>query len=207
MTFVALIWTQRKLIGNKRWVLPIAMFALNPLVLIETISNIHNDVVMMVLVTLAILVVRKKKLERKNLWRWIVAVALFLMSVSIKLATLMILPGLVLLYVSKLVKKPTDLGTSNSLTHFLPLLTPRSQLFLPWYLIWPMSFAVLSKVRDVWVVLGLFSLTGMMSYIPFLYYNEYTATMQHQRMMILFSLPVIYILYRLIAVGRRYLIK
>lgn len=207
LTLFILLWTQRSLLGKQKWVLPIAMFALNPLVMIETVSNVHNDVVMMALVMLAILIVSRKKLVKKNLWRWIIAVALFLMSVSIKLATLMLLPGLVLLYFSKLARKSIDLGTSNALTHFLPLLTPRSQIFLPWYLIWSMSFAVFSKVKEVWAVLWLFSLTGMMSYIPYLYYNEYTATMQSQRMMILFSLPVIYVLYRLIVEGRKWLIK
>jgi hypothetical protein len=162
---------------------------LNPLVLIETVGNIHNDVVMMWLLFLAYFWF-KKALESKRYVYGFVAAGLFLLSVSIKFASVLFLAGYVLMVISQKLKRRISFGSAQSISHFAPLLTARSQVFLPWYLIWPLSFFAFVKeplVRDLLLV---FSLSALLSYLPFLYLGEYSSMMLLYRSLIIFILPI-----------------
>ena len=65
----------------------LASFILNPLLLIETVGNIHNDVVMMLLALLAVyLLLKNWNSKQKHLWT-VIALLIFSLSVSTKLAS------------------------------------------------------------------------------------------------------------------------
>ena len=112
------------------------LFFLNPLVLIETFSNAHNDVWMMAPVVLACSLVLMKSKKGQQWLMWFVALVLLTISASIKFATLALIPVLCVLIVKQFVKKNMfiDLLAKYwpefaSVVLFLPLLTSRSQNF------------------------------------------------------------------------------
>jgi hypothetical protein len=195
LAFWLLIKAQWRLADKKErfWVMA---FALNPLVLIETVGNIHNDVVMMALLLGSFICVLKARAGPR---RWYLAAGiLFLLSVSVKYATLMALVGLGGWYLLQKIKRPVSFGGAQAIAHFLPLLTTRSQRFLPWYLIWPLSFVPLTKEPLIRETMLLFSFTGLLAYIPYLYTGEYSQELLTVRTMILFIPPLSYLLTRLI---------
>lgn len=132
------------------------LFALNPLVLVETLINGHNDVVMMFLALLAYwfwLNVRKVK-----------SILFLLFSASIKYASIVLLP----LYFVKRQWFPV----LASLLLAAVMFTRPDQLH-SWYLIWAFSFAVLAKSK--WLVSLFTALTigGLLRYAPFIYLGNW----------------------------------
>ena len=183
-----------KLLAATKWREGIVLFALNPLVLIETFGNGHNDVVMMAL-ALASIYLALRASRQKGLLLWGASGLFFLASYSIKYGSIAILVGVGLWYALSLLKKKFSLGGALAIAQFSPLLTIRSQRFLPWYLIWPLSF--IPFISERWLVkLALFfSLSSLLSYLPHLYRGEYTIEVQRLRQLITFGLPIILILF------------
>lgn len=202
ISLLLLAVVQFRLVDKKHQPLVYA-FLLNPLVLIETVSNIHNDVVMMLLLFLAIASFRKASSQKALVW---VAFGgmLFLASVSIKFASVMFVAGLVLEKIVTLVGRKLSFGGAQSISMFLPLLTSRSQRFLPWYLIWNMSFLAFTQEKIIRHTAIWFTFSGLLSYIPYLYFGEYSPQILWYRTLILFSFPTLYVLYIIIQVVRRH---
>lgn len=150
----------------------------NPLLLIEIISNAHNDLWMMVPAIISMILISQKKSLKNNL----LSLFLLLFSASIKLATLALFPlwlALVLPW-KKLNRKLYIFVQKNwaflaSILMFLPLLSPRSKQFLPWYLIWSLVWVTL--FNDKWkpwkISLTILSLSSLFRYIPFLWAGNY----------------------------------
>ncbi len=67
-----------------------ALFALNPLVIIESLVSAHNDIVMLFLLLFSLYLLLKK--------RYLFAVSIFLLSVGIKFASIFFLPAFVFLW-------------------------------------------------------------------------------------------------------------
>lgn len=172
--------------ANKR-LLELVVFGLNPLILIEIIGNMHNDLTMMFLGLVALYLGQKAVTQNKK-WLWLPTLLVFLMSVSIKYATLMMVGGLVWFYLGQKLKHKFSLGGALTIAHILPLFTKRSQRYLPWYLSWSMTF--LPLVKEAWLVRLVIaaSAAALLSYIPFLYRGEYTAEVILMRTMIV-ALP------------------
>ena len=167
-------------------------FALNPLILIETVGNIHNDVVMMTLLMWSLICAQKAL--RGMRWWWLPAVGLFSLSVSIKYASIMVLVGLLIFWIINLNRKRISFGGAQIIANFLPLITARSQGFLSWYLIWPMSWLPLSKEKAVNQTLVLFSVTGLLAYLPYILTQEYSPQLLFLRRIILFLPPIVYVI-------------
>lgn len=184
--FIALYKIQSRVAMNlndknfqwKKW-----LFFLNPLVLVETIGNVHNDVWMMAVYFGAFLLLleaqRVTKLAKKLFILGCSAV-LFVLSSSIKFATLALAP----IYVSFLLQPrfsknlayivQTYWADISAVLMLLPLLTARSQQFHPWYLIWSLSFLPFSRSVVVRAgVIGL-SISSMLRYFPYLSTGGYT---------------------------------
>lgn len=149
------------------------LFALNPLVLVETLINGHNDVVMMFLALLAY-------------WFWlnydkVKAFIFLLFSALIKYATIILLPTFHLRGGKKL-----DIPAWSSLALLAVMFTRPDQLH-SWYLIWAFSFAVLAKPK--WVVNLFTALTfgALLRYAPYIYFGHWD--------------PPVYFLRNLIWVG------
>ncbi len=200
LTFVVLVHFQKKVFGRARQ-FQLAWFFFNPLVLIELLVNMHNDLWMMLpaLGSLFLIYpVSKKTLPFRLV---IFSILLLLFSLSIKFATLALLPAwlflLVLPHQKKLLslkifttiqnrfKKTKKLFLSIfnfgqiyffdfcALLMFLPLLTPRSQFFHPWYLIWSLIFLPLVKWKFTTHCFLVLSFSSLLRYLPYLWLNGF----------------------------------
>lgn len=185
----------------QRW----SLLAFHPLLLIETLLNGHNDVWMMWPVMLAMgwLCCGPKNQQ----WYYkVLALSLFVFSVSIKLATIILLPMLVWwlfpqkrnigLWVethSSIVRKVwrwvqhyrADIASCALL---IPLFTSRSQQFHPWYLIWSLTFLPFGR-SQLWrsIILGL-SVTSTFRYVPLMFAGwEYSPLIQSQMRFVTWS--------------------
>lgn len=190
------------------------MVLLNPLLLIEVISNSHNDLWMLVPGILSLLVLEKVtdkyqissiRYRISDIGYLLISFLLLAISISIKLATVVLMPFWLFLIFhkqfSRVQKKLTSLIIDNryliiSGLLFIPLFTGRSKQFLAWYLIWSFIWIPLfakNKLSKIWAsTLMLFSITALFSYLPFLYYGEYFIFVNKQRLAILWIIPSVF---------------
>ncbi|MCG2691321.1 hypothetical protein L6272_00685, partial [Microgenomates group bacterium] len=152
------------------------LFALNPLVLVETFINGHNDVVMMFFALLSYWFFLNSKKFRSLLF--------LIFSASIKYVTIVLLP-FYLQGLSLKVKK-IDLPTLFSVLLLLLMFIRSGQLH-SWYFIWAFSFVVLSKSRFLIKVFTALTIGALLRYAPYLYYGNWD--------------PPVYLLRNLIWVG------
>lgn len=170
---------------------------LNPLLLIEMISNSHNDLWMMVPALLGLhLLLPDSVWFRKAPAKTIgLSLVLLAVSASIKLATIALLPVWLLLVASRwtpfsLTKPLTDnWAYVASVLMFLPLLTLRSQQFHPWYLswvlIWLPYFNFRHRVSTTWAVsLLVLSFSSLARYLPYFSAGNYDGDVLWQQKMI-----------------------
>lgn len=161
----------------------------NPLVLIEIISNSHNDLWMM---WPAVLAFGLLSFPKTRTWQLILTAALLAFSVSIKLATIVLVPVAVLLWWrpnEKVLR--TWWPVMASVLMFLPLLSDRSQQFHPWYLTWSLvwvpflNFKALPKATQLWpLLLAVFSVSSLWRYWPWLRWGQFTAEVILQQKLI-----------------------
>lgn len=148
----------------------LALFFLNPLLLIEVLSSAHNDLWMLAPALLAVYL--SLDLRKSTLLKTILIIILMAISISIKFATLALLPFLFYFIFKEKFKKLSNLPIFDlmSIAMFLPLLTERSKHFLPWYLLWSLIFIPLVKNKLWRNLLLVFSLSALLRYLPWLYY-------------------------------------
>lgn len=152
---------------------------LNPLLVLEIISNQHNDLWMLVPALTALWLVYRPP-KKLSLLTLIFSGALLAFSISIKLATLVLVPfwlGCILTWFWPKLKTWLtweNLALWSSILLFVPLLTERSQQFLPWYLIW--SLVWLPFIKQAWWKNWLlaFSFVALLRYAPWLWSGEFT---------------------------------
>lgn len=146
----------------------IAIFFLNPLVLIEILSSAHNDLWMLAPALLATYLA--SNFDKNKLLKFISIIFLMAVSISIKFATLVLLPFLIYLMLKEKIGRWKYTFDLMSLALFLPLLTDRSRQFLPWYLLWSFVFAPIMKSNFLRNLLIIFSLSSLLRYLPWFYY-------------------------------------
>lgn len=154
---------------TKSW-FSILLFALNPLVVIETIVSGHNDIVMMGLTLAAVYFLKKKKL--------FIAVVFLLLSIGIKFATVSLIPIFLYLIIMSVYKRQINWGKvyywSACLMFAIFLLSPLREEMYPWYAQWFFIFVCLIPNKIKIVTYSLFLLFGLMlRYVPFMYYGSY----------------------------------
>lgn len=135
----------------------LAIFALNPLVVIESLVSAHNDMLMMALVLVAIVFFTKKHM----MLSW------FTVSVSIalKLMTLFLIPA----YFLRWNRIAALIGMSSG---FILVLFQRE--VLPWYFLWIIPFvALLPSQKTVFILSSGVSLGLLLRYAPYLYYGHW----------------------------------
>lgn len=174
---------------------------LSPLLLIEVIANAHNDLWMMMPAMWSIFLLITTNTARSNRIRprlkKALSLILLLVSASIKLASVALIPLWLILawdfnwlkwsWAQKLmtwVRK--NWAFSGSVLLFLPLLTPRSKLFLPWYLSWSLVWLPLIKKRWHWWKSGLLvlSISSFWRYLPFLWHGNYEEAVAQSQQLI-----------------------
>lgn len=187
----------------------------NPLLLLEVVSNYHNDLWMMAPAVLALsLFVRGLKKQKQSAWSLVLAWALLTASISIKLVTVVLIPFAVLFTSVYFLQRRKNIFSilgmalqkySGSLSTvlivlvvcllFIPLITIRSQQFLSWYLLWSFVFVPFVHIRAVRNTLIVFSATAVFRYLPLIGTAfAYTPEVHLQQRLILWVLPVLYCL-------------
>ena len=161
----------------------------NPLWLIEFVSNQHNDLWMILpaLASLYFIWPRNEQFQRR-IPRIILSFGLLALSISTKLATLLLLPIWFFLLIGKL---PKNWAFYCSLLLFIPLLTARSQFFHPWYLSWAFVWLPFIKQKSWRTVLLAFSVTSLFRYLPWIWAGEYSDTVLQQQYFITWSAALI----------------
>lgn len=129
-----LIWLM-----SKKNTLSVALFALNPLVIVESLVSGHNDVVMMFFTLLAFFCLKKNK--------FIFSVLSILVAVLIKFAVIILLPIYLVIFFRQFTEKRINWKKiyqySFVLMFFVFLLSPLREEMYAWYFIWPLSFYAL----------------------------------------------------------------
>lgn len=141
----------------------LTIFLLNPLFLIEGIVVGHNDFSMMFfcLTAFYFLLLFKKRKKIKFL---LLSLISFLLSVSIKYATLVLLPLIILWFF----KSSFNIGFFGAVLLFLlPFSRPMDQLH-SWYFIWPLSWIFLSELTSDIIFFNLFSFAELLRYFPYI---------------------------------------
>jgi len=149
-------------IDRNQTTLALAIFALNPLILVESLVSSHNDVVLTAFAMLAIWAYLKK--DYWSSWLWLA------FSIAAKTITFVLIPVMLL-------RKNRMWMLAAILVGLGIVLLKRE--FLPWYWVWVMPFVALisENVRLTRFAL-IVSLGLLVSYAPFLYFGDYGATEQ-----------------------------
>lgn len=168
------------------------LVVMNPLVFLEVVSNQHNDLWMMVPALTALVVIYEKPKHWPTV-KILVSALLLAGSISLKLATVVLIP-LWLLWLGRWFL-PTlrrwlswpRVALMASLLLFVPLLTERSQQFLPWYLTWSLIWLPFIKERwwRAWLVA--LSITGLLRYVPWLWAGGFSPEVLMQQKLILWG--------------------
>lgn len=156
----------KKLNKNESFIL--TSFALNPLVIIETLVSGHNDIEMVFFAILAIYLFIYK--------RYFTFLLSLFFSIGIKFATIFILP-IILIYFFLRKKIDDNFFIYLSILMFLAIIiaTLRST-FQPWYLLFVLPFVIFLSNEDC-IIFPIFilSITSLLNYTPFLFIGNWNA--------------------------------
>lgn len=160
--YLLAVWAVGKIIEYrqpKRKILGMAIFALNPLIIIESLVSSHNDIVMMGIAMVAmVLYLQKRKLR-----------SFFVLAISaaLKLMTIFLIPVYLL-------KWNRLYALIAIVTGFILVIFQRE--VLPWYWVWVMPFvALLPERKSITIVSAGVSLGLLLRYAPYLYYGHWDA--------------------------------
>ncbi len=170
------------------WSHPLWVY-LNPLLLIEIISNDHNDLWMIWPTMLSLWLLDDQ--TKKRPWKILISALLLAGSTQIKFATLVLIPFWLYLaggreLITWLKTKLTQPKNHHwlfklrtwgekyfydliALAMFAPLLTARSQYFHPWYLTWSLVWWPWCRWSGTRIALLAFSFSSLFRYLPFLW--------------------------------------
>lgn len=137
--------------------LGLVIYALNPLIIIESLGSAHNDIAMMTLALLAYYFYLKKQ-------NWLSYVALSL-SIAMKMMTFFLLPVWFLGWNRRAAVTFLFLGVA---------LTMLQRELLPWYWVWIVPFvALIPREREVLAVSVAVSFGLTLGYAPYFYFGHY----------------------------------
>lgn len=182
------VWLLWKMTKN---LFAVAFFALNPLVVIETVVSGHNDIVMMFLAILAIYFLKKKKI--------LLACIFLLLSILIKYATVFLIPVFIYAFIKNLRNKEISWNKvymySMLLMVAIFLLSVFREEIYPWYAIWFLPFVSLIKpTKWLYIIVGSFSYGLLLSYLPYMVSGSYLWPSAIYKDSIMFFVPVMVIL-------------
>lgn len=143
----------------------VAVFGLNPLVIIETIASGHNDIAMMFFAIFSLFLLMKKRIA--------VGLLVLVLSILVKYATLFLIPVYLYSILGIIRKKKIN----NQLIFFISaismlavfLLSPLREEMYPWYAIWFFVFTALIPERKFILYLSIaFTYGLLLRYVPFM---------------------------------------
>ena len=151
-------------------ILSVSIFALNPLILVETLVSGHNDVVMMFLAIFSFFLLINRKIA--------LAILFFIFSILIKYATLFLAPVFIYVVIKTVRKEQINwekvFSTSAIFMGIIFLLSAFREEIYPWYAIWFLIFTSLIPNKKIILYLSLaFSFSLLLRYIPAMYTGSY----------------------------------
>lgn len=170
----------------------VVFFALNPLVIIETLVSGHNDIVMMFLALFSFFLLMKKKI--------LLSILLFLMSIFIKYATIFLTP--IFLYI--LWKTLIDQKIKWQKIYFLSfvsmfivfILSPIREEIYPWYAIWFLTFvSFIPEKKIIFYTSLIFSFSLLFRYTPYLFSGTYLGQTPVIKTIVSFVPPILFSIY------------
>jgi hypothetical protein len=144
----------------------VAFFALNPLVVIESLVSAHNDMTMIFFMMWALYLLMNIKYVRSFI--------LLMLSIGVKFATAFVLPIYILILYSQKKKKTINwqsMFVAMTIVMIIPvILASHRTSFQPWYLLNILPFAALVAKNYYVFIPGItMSLFATFEYLPFLY--------------------------------------
>lgn len=147
------------------------LYALNPLVLIESLVSAHNDVAMIFLAVLGIYLLLNKK--------WLFGIMMIILSSLTKQAMVFLLLPVFAYVISGILKKDFISEKlfliSCFITTLLGYIVVLTKIEIqPWYTLWFLPFLILLKPNKyiLWLLNG-FSLGLLLRYVPFLWQGDW----------------------------------
>ena len=171
--YLGTIWLIDKILrvlNVKNPIFHLAFYALNPLILLESLVSGHYDGVMIFFALLFFYFLLKKN--------YFASFMSLLFSVGIKYSTVILLPAFILVIWQRVRKKKVDYQKLNIIVILLMYLAVFAISyyigFQPWYLLWVLPFVALSLSSQLlfWLTAS-FSLGSLLRYTPFLYYGHW----------------------------------
>lgn len=174
-------------ISPKHEVTGMVFFALNPLVIIESLISGHNDIVMMCLGMFSLLFLIKRK--------YLFAFALLVFSIGVKYATGFLLPLYIAIYLFDKKKVPIKwepiILTFLAAMGFAIIAAVLRTTFQPWYVLYLLPFAALLAYRYFIIIPAVFLTFGaLINYLPYLFSGNWDP-----------PIPTILLIVNLSAVG------
>ena len=148
----------------------VVLFALNPLIVIETLVSSHNDIVMMFFALCAFFFAFKKK--------FILALLFPFFSIFIKYATIVLLPIFIYMLIKYKSGEKIDQQNIFLIAAFLMFIVflfsfLREEIY-PWYAIWFLTFiSFLPKKKNLVVLSTALSFGLLLRYVPFMFLGTY----------------------------------
>lgn len=163
--YVGIVYLIMKIDKNATW-----FFALNPLVIIESLVSSHNDIVMVFFALLSLYLF--------FLGKYFSSALSIIGSILIKPATLFLTPVYLGMIKDRLVGGKINLERAFKFSAFFMLiiffLSPFREELYPWYAIWFITFtAFLYKNKFLQNLVLVFSLGLMLRYIPYMATGNY----------------------------------
>lgn len=148
----------------------VLFFALNPLVIVESLVSSHNDIVMVFFVILSFYLFMQKK--------YMFSFFSIVGSILIKFATVFLLPVYIAVIkdraIGKKINQEKVFRYCAILMFVIFLLSPLREELYPWYAIWFITFtAFLNKNRFLQNLVLVFSFGLMLRYIPYMLSGNY----------------------------------
>jgi hypothetical protein len=177
--FVILLMKKRREIDLSAFV----FILFNPLLIIEIISNSHNDAWMLSpLLGSFFLVTKEHNADRISPVAMLSSLVLLLVSISTKYVTVLLAPIWLYLVLQSQLQPVVSLLRKQffrfldfnifdvcAVLMFLPLVSARSQYFHPWYLSWSLFFFPLMSNRWLRRVLAILSISSLFRYVPWIW--------------------------------------
>jgi len=157
-------------------VFAIVFFALNPLVLIESLVSAHNDIVMMFFAVWALYLLLSKKYTR--------SIILLVLSIGVKFATVLLVPVFLYIAIKQLRKQSIDfkkvfatifmlMTIAVFVTSFASGINKNPEI-QPWYFLMLFPFASFVAQKRIIVFLTIsMSFAMLASYIPYILTGEW----------------------------------
>jgi len=175
-----------------------ALFALNPLVVIETLVSGHNDIFMIYFALLSLYLISNGKYIR--------SLVVIIVSIFVKYATLLLTPILIFLFLNKLKDGTINWNKVYLISAYLMFFAFLVSFFreiYPWYAIWFLPFVTIIPSRRSLTYISLSISFGLLlSYLPYLYSGNYFGYTPVLKNILIFA-PLIFIAFK----GRSWLKK